>query len=354
MIHTALHFRYLITTFIVFLLLILSTIIAWKITADVTNQEIKHRLDLDTQNIKNMVDERFSSYAGFLYGSQGFFESSEDISKKDWSAYISRTKIIDRYPGLSSVGYVQRVKYADKQKFIDSVRRDKSATSSSYTNFTIHPDTKKEEYYVIKYLEPDTGRANALGFDTSSEEKRFAALIRSRDTGDIASSGRVTTASTGKPGFALTAPIYKKGVDLQSMRARHEGLIGFVILNFRLYDSDSKSVFQSIFHNKKQFENIDFEIYDSNIESEDHLLYDYDPETLTSIIKTDLKINDHIKIDGQEWTLSVAPKKDSLTDSQKLLPIIVLISGLAFSFIFLVLFFYRLSQHLKTHKQSTT
>ena len=78
-------------------------------------------------------------------------------------------------------------------------------------------------------------------------------------------------------------------------------------------------------------------------------MYDHDPSYKISQTQTKpgLYTKEALSIDSQSWVILIAVKEGfGLTKSQQLLPTTVLVAGLAFSFIFLALFFRRFKQHL--------
>jgi len=76
----------------------------------------------------------------------------------------------------------------------------------------------------------------ALGFDLASSPARLEAINRSRDTGKVAATARVTLVQEtgGQFGLLLFLPVYKKGAPVDSLEDRRQNLEGFVLGAFRI------------------------------------------------------------------------------------------------------------------------
>lgn len=342
MIRSAFTNRFLATTFLIFFLFLIATVIAWKITSDVLAQEGKSRFYQNASDIKSRVQERVDLYILAIDGLHGFLEASDEVTRDEWSTYIQRVRLLEKYPGVSSISYIKKLDNKDKNAFIESVRKDTLTPT-----FTIYPKAEKDTYYVVKYIEPIKGREKVLGFDMGSEEKRLQAIERARDSGEAASTRKITLATTNAPGFGILVPVYKNNVDITSHAARKAGIRGFVYAIFRGDD-----MFRAVYGKEDPFPNEDFEIYDGETISKENLLYDHDPAHIIS--KSHFMTTESVAIDGQKWVILICNKnRPALTKSQQLLPTAVLLSGLGFSFIFLSIFLYKFRQHIKTYKQST-
>lgn len=255
--------------------------------------------------------------------------------------------MIKDYPGIASISYIEKVANKDKLAFVESVRKDTSLNPKGYPDFNIYPEGDKKEYFVVKYIEPLAGREEGLGFDVSSETKRLLALEIARDSGKASSTGKITLATTNAPGFSFLIPVYNNAKDLNSPNERKANIKGFIYPVFR-----GDAIFKAAYGETDLFPGVDFEIYESENLSGDSLLYDHDPSYKISQTQTKpgLYTKEALSVDSQSWVILIAAKEGfGLTKSQQFLPIIVLVSGLTFSFIFLGLFLRRFKQHLSTH-----
>lgn len=309
MYRSALHSRFLVTTFIIFFVFLIATFIAFGITSDAVKSETGSIFSQQANLIEKSIENKLNHYATILYGIAGFFEGSEGIAADEWSSYVQRLDLKDRYPGINSVAFANR---------IEEEGRDK---------------------YVVTYVEP-AERTAALGFDIASEETRLKALERSLQTGHIAVTDKILLAADQKLGFLMFLPVFKNGERLQ--------VEGIGILTF-----NSDLVFKNVYGKGDPFPNLSFKLYNGREVSEEALLYDHEPGNSISEdgYSPKFKTSATFTINGETLTLTIASKQGfELTPAQERLPQIVLISGLAFSFLFLGIFIYKLKQHSVTHK----
>lgn len=328
----------------IFIALLASTIFAWNITKQVVEEETRNKFQYEVTEIQNWLQNRLNLYILSIEGVHGFVEANPNVKQSEWSIYVQQSGVIEKYPGISSLSYVERVKKDNLKSFTQSVIKDNSSNLPEYKNFKVHPISDKSEYFIIKYIEPLNGREKALGFDISSEEKRLPAIAKSSRSGEISSTGKIVISTTNKPGFTIIMPVYNiNKIVNNTEEERLNNLKGFISAGFR-----GEDMFKDVFGTKDLFHDLDFEVYDNGQFSNESLLYDYDPtQKITDLTKTPrLTAKETLRIDGQHWVISVASKDGfGLTKSQKILPTVVLISGIGFSFIFLGLFLYKFKQY---------
>ena len=327
----------LVIILIFFVISLFATCFAWAITKGVVNEEAGRIFSNRSDVVENWTTERVNVYSLILYSLQGFLEGNNNITQSGWSSLVKKLQLEKKYPGFSSFMYIEYVPKEKMAQFIQSINAEKNPI---FSNFTIHPDENKSEYYVIKYIEPIEGRQTAFGLDYGRETKRLAALTKARDTGKVTSSGKITLSTTNKSGFAMLAPVYKKQAKLNSTADRRSALQGFVAINFR-----DNELFAALLGKDDPFPYFDIKVYDGKDTNEDNLLYHHSPKS--SIPKSStLSSQKIIAFDGIIWTLKIEGNSLSqLPQAQRDLPKIVLFSGIFFSTLFLILLLYGLWKH---------
>jgi PAS domain-containing protein len=100
------------------------------------------------------------------------------------------------------------------------------------------PAARRAEYFPVYYVEPYAGNALALGFDLASNSARRAAIGRSRNTGKLTATDRITLVQEQEKhyGVADFLPVYgQKGVPA-TVEAHRATLRGFLLGVFRIGD----------------------------------------------------------------------------------------------------------------------
>lgn len=144
---------------------------------ELISQNVNQRFStLSVLATKNLED-RLHQYEQVLRGGRGLFESSEYVSPEEWKSYVLAQKLQERYPGIQGVGFS---KYIGNKQFLDlHVEEFKQLLGQ---NYTVRPDSQRDEYTSIIYLEPQDKRNKvAIGYDMFSESVRNNAMTYARD-----------------------------------------------------------------------------------------------------------------------------------------------------------------------------
>lgn len=332
---------------LVFIFLLVGTFIAWRFTQDVVRTEVKQRFNHEIQIAKHWMQDRLNLYLPMALGIRIFFETGDGITANEWSTYIQRLKLIDKYPAISSINYIERVREENRDIFVSQLQSDKSLPPN-YSSFDIHPRDEKSEYYVVKYVEPFNGHEETVGFDLSSDQKQLELLNSVRDE-DPTSTGRVTLITTPGEGFEITLPVYRSGSPPVTIEDRRQALKGFVQVKFA-----GDKLFQDIF-DAVNLINLNFEVF-SGLPGKENLLYTQAQPLSTSNqdYRSGMKLSETFEFNNQTWYLVAQDTQDfKLTPSQERLPLIVLGSGLVFSFLFLGIYLYMLKHNnFKSYKDN--
>lgn len=244
------------------------------------------------------IEERMNTNINLLYAARAMFSTSDTVSRRDWRQFVTSLDISRRYPGVSTVAYMRRVKEADRSSFINQVRQDTSINENGYPSFTIFPDERKDEYMVITYMEPlNEVTIKGMGFDFSSEPKRANILAQARDTNTPQLSSVVRAVTTNTPSFYLVLPLYMPGADVSTPSMRRSTFIGTVNLAFRVTE-----LFDSLFTNEEK-NNYCIEIYDGESLQPENLLY---KSTLKEIASDTPQEVATIKVAEHIWTLRLS------------------------------------------------
>jgi PAS domain S-box-containing protein len=259
---------------IVLLASLLITFNAWYIARDEAIKRAKARFDFRVKTIETGIYERLHAYEFLLRGGSGLFATSDEVTREDWRTYVTKLQINQYYPGIQGVGFSKRILPSEKAAHIRQIRGE------GFPQYTIKPDGERPEYTSIIFLEPfDWRNQRAFGYDMFSEPTRKEAMIRARDTGIAALSGKVTlvqeTVEDIQAGFLIYLAVYRKGEPLETPEQRREALMGYVYSPFRMNDfmkgmlvEEGGYVYLQIFDGDKRLK--ETLLYNSNPAEEPH------------------------------------------------------------------------------------
>lgn len=170
----------------------------------------KLRFENAAERTEQDIQVRFETYITLLRASSGLLAARSHITRDEFRAFVSRLKLQERYLGVQGIGFSVRVQPGEKAALVVALKQQ------GITNFKIRPDFARNEYHAIVYIEPlNRHNGTAIGYDMISDSVRRAAMIRARDTGAPAASGKVTLAQEidkqKQAGFLLYVPVYRYG-----------------------------------------------------------------------------------------------------------------------------------------------
>jgi diguanylate cyclase (GGDEF)-like protein/PAS domain S-box-containing protein len=205
--------------------------------ADLDHHE-KLRLAFDGKIAKLIsgIDARVNAHDQILRGVTGLFAASKEVDRNEFRDYVTALRVGDLYPGIQGIGFSRFIPGWELTPHIEALRQE------GFPEYTVRPVGEREVYSAIIYLEPfDWRNQRALGFDMFSEPVRQQAMVRARDSGRAALSGKVTlvqeTDKDVQPGTLLYVPVYQGGeTDSDSIEQRRQRLLGWAYSPIRMRD----------------------------------------------------------------------------------------------------------------------
>lgn len=310
--------------------LLIMTIAAWQYVSITVNGLITGRFQADVNENFSQIQSTLKFYLNAVYAYQGFFEGSQLVERPEFAVY-SKKVVTERYSGLYSVVYAERVKKENLSAFISAVRSDKSVNPKGYPDLKILPEGDREEYYPLKYIEPEVGNETAFGFDPYVLPDRRPAMERARDTGEPSATGELEIATLpagANRGFIIFMPVYRSGAPRANAAERQRAIVGFIDLVFVSRDFFSAIVSKS--------PDIDIEIFDGAVPLKENLLYDSDAvlRTFEAGFKSRAVETKQLEVGGRTWTFKfIALSGYKLSFFAEYASLFTLFSGLIFSFL---------------------
>lgn len=213
------------------------SLLAWLLLGGQVEREAEGEFANKAQLAGNVVERRIQRYVDLLYGLDALANREAELSRREFHAYVTALDLGRRLPGVQAVEFIRRVRDEERAAFVARVRADKSVTMRGYPNFDVRPDGRRDEYWVIDYLEPLAGNETAFGLDVRQRGGALAAAQRARDTGEATMTGRyrLVQESGSSSGLVLYLPVY--GIQRpRTIEERRSLLAGFVNVVLRVDD----------------------------------------------------------------------------------------------------------------------
>jgi diguanylate cyclase (GGDEF)-like protein len=213
---------------------VLFTAASWYVSSTAAGRNRAEFLT-DAEATRQQIQARFDAQFDVVHAAAALLTVSNEINRSEFRSFVEQLRLPERYPGIETIGFSQRVRSRSLPSFLRAVHLDGQAP------FRVWPQGTRDEYYPIMFLEPaEGGNQEAIGFDMSTEGLLRAVMARARDTGQP----RATTRLSGIPPFKhgrrdsllLLIPVYELRAPIETVAARRQALVGFVFSFFRSAD----------------------------------------------------------------------------------------------------------------------
>lgn len=151
---------------------------------------------------------RMQAYEYGLHGARSAVLAigADNITRRQFSEYITTQSINQKYPGLLGYGLIRRVSPNNEKAFLEAARLD------GWPNFQIRQLTAHaNDRWIIQYLEPVILNQAAIGLDLASELSRRDTIQKAIETGEPTITPPITLLQAGNranQGFLIMLPIY--------------------------------------------------------------------------------------------------------------------------------------------------
>jgi signal transduction histidine kinase len=328
------------TPWIILVVSLLATAFAWSLSNKLLLDRERVRYHRAVEQIEIAIKDRMRIYEAILRGGQGLFDTNDlDVTREEWRRYVERLNLPELYQGLQGVGFSIRVPQATMGAHLGRIR------SEGFPKYTIRPAAKRPEYHSVIYIEPFNARNRRFfGYDMFSDPVHRRAMERARDTGQLATSGKVALAMEAdrdiQTGFLAYLPVYRGGGSPETVEKRRQMLLGFVFSPFLISQLMSGLLAETR-------PTVGFQIFDGREASPAEIMYDGIPASQNGPRPTFFHTSP-FEFGGRTWTLSFRTLPDFDHTTAYSQPILVAAGGLIIS-----LLLFGLTRSLaKTHERA--
>ena len=177
-----------------------------------------------TERARLEVTRRLTSPLSGLRGALGTFAAGQRIGRREFRAMIGSRDLAREFPGVRGFGFIARMLKAEQADFVAAERAD-GAPDFAIRELVAGPHVDR---YVIRFIEPLSVNAPALGLDVGSERRRRDAIERAIGSGQPTLTDPIVLVQDGRrsPGFLLYLPVYRHGATPKGEAQRRGALEG--------------------------------------------------------------------------------------------------------------------------------
>lgn len=300
------------TCILVFSSIAFVAVVSFFVTQSTASRELTIRVDDYAKVTEDLIADRLGSSEDILRATVGLVDvTDENISRSQFSEFIDKSSINERYPGILTIGYSPRISSEQKN------------TLEKEEKVEVYPDSEEEILTPVTLISPDEGElASAYGYDPYTDaDRREAMEFASENNAATLTKPAVLLVDQDEQeevfGFAMYVPRYKEGADISTSELRQENTIGYAFLGFR-----SNSFFSEALSRQKN-DNISYQIY-----SNGELVYE-EEDFAKTVSSAHHEKSFPIKLGNVDFTVRYAYLPENvLPNSIRTQPMAVLILGL--------------------------
>ena len=220
------------------------------------------------EQVEVALSERLRTYELMLRGAAGFYETTPGVDRSAWRTYTEKLRQNGLITEVQGIGFAAYVNPDALDNFVQQVRDE------GFPDFSVHPQTPRDIYTAILYLEPfDERNQRAFGYDMYSEATRRDAMHRATLTRKAALSGRVELlqemGSKKQAGTLMYVPVFDSN-NIEMQADPYKALLGWAYSPFRMTD-----LIDGIIQNWESDDgaSVNLSIYDGRTLDEQALIY---------------------------------------------------------------------------------
>lgn len=302
---------------------VLTTILA-SYASKKEKQYLKLEFEKDSSALAAELDKTLFLHLNKLILIKSFYSASNSVEREGFKAFTEDT--LNKFDGIQALSWNPYILSSERTAFERMMREQ----TGNHFKITERDSSKqlinaanRAEYVPISFIEPIKGNESALGYDVYSDEIRKEAINRARDTGEIATTARITLVQESGKQFGMLAfmPIYHNGTSTKTIAERRSNIKGYAVAVFRGGDIASAALKDA--HRK----NLSYKLIDLTAPVKEQLLFASDSargnqalqpfaeqekglfgKTYTLLSQT------NIDIGGRHWQFEVTPTEAYITE----------------------------------------
>lgn len=183
--------------------------------------ELLERFEKDANNSLQITTIKLDNYRDLLYAGRAFILSSQSVTAPEWRLFYNQQSIFERYPGVSSIAYVNSVATQDLAAFQARMK------SNDYygPTYALQTMSDRPKHGLASVYVSQNDVSAIVGLDLFSSEDRSAVYRAAEGKGTIVASPPLKLA-TGYQGFISVLPVYKGDQQVD----------GYILTSFRYAD----------------------------------------------------------------------------------------------------------------------
>ncbi|AVR95806.1 sensor histidine kinase [Pseudoduganella armeniaca] len=195
--------------------------------------DARQRFSNHARTAQFSIASRIKTYSDVLRAAASFFQANDYTPRDSFQRFVHGLDLQHNFPAIDNINFAQFVRDAERDGF-ERAMRDSDARLEGYPDFNILPATRRPTYEILTLLEPIAGFGEKYGNDITAKAHVAAVMAHSRDTGEIASSGRPIGILARPIGadLGMRLPVYRRDMPTDTVPQRRAAYMGSVGIGF--------------------------------------------------------------------------------------------------------------------------
>lgn len=168
-----------------------------------------------SDDLTNQFQQKFNLYENVLRAGAARLTDKEDITPERWKGFVDTLEISLNYPGLNGLAILYEVPtnrldaFATNEEKAYKGRFTVHQVSENVSDRQVASDSPNQ--YVMTHVEPREENFKAHGMNITSDPRRMAAVIASRETGkpSVSETIQLVQDQITRKGYAMMYPVKK-------------------------------------------------------------------------------------------------------------------------------------------------
>lgn len=218
-----------ILPFVVLVLSIVITLLVWNSSRQKIERETHSHFEQQAAINQETIVRAIESYSDILYGVQGLFMTTGEVSRPLWTEFIASINLKSRFPGLHNLSFAPYVPKQKRSLFEKKMRQELNDKS-----ILIHPVGDRPDYFPLEFSAYADAEKTDFGLDIASDPARREPLEKAILSGQPKATGKIKLQSIHKIGFCVRLPVYRSGWPHTTGDERQKALLGMASIVFTM------------------------------------------------------------------------------------------------------------------------
>ena len=284
---------------------------------DAINRGFRSRVDQQV----TLFEREVLLHLEILHALKPGFETAPQV---DYEQFDRLTRsVLKRSPALQALAWVPRVSKSERESFETRLAEEQPGFELTERNGggEVESVQQRDWYLPVAYIQPLATNSAALGFDLASEQRRLAASVEARRTGElVATAGvRLVQEPEDQRGILVFMPLYHG--EPKNLAERLEQHYAYLNGVFRVGELFRQSIGVTVSNN------VLLRVLDQTEGESEELFASADPDP-AKWNRDFTYVQPLADIAGRDWVIEAVPANRYLQLRRGSLPILVFLAGL--------------------------